>query len=146
MEHEVKERLTVDSVMTADGEVLPLGSVDKEGRKVPLSTATLYADSGMECTVKGYVYLIGAGVWRADCDEGVVRVDDMHLTCPDTFGALMLDIKEAVNSFDEGPIRVYNVTSGVSDVCNGKCNSHLCQMRALNSICCRIRNLRGEGE
>ena len=48
MEHEVKEHLTVDSVMTADGEVVPLGPVDKEGRKVSLSTATLFADSGME--------------------------------------------------------------------------------------------------
>lgn len=48
----MKEHLTVDSVMTADGEVVPLGPVDKEGRKVSLSTATLFADSGMECTVK----------------------------------------------------------------------------------------------
>lgn len=46
------ERLTADSVMTPDGEVMPLGPVDKEGRKVSLSTATLFADSGMECTVK----------------------------------------------------------------------------------------------
>lgn len=66
MEHEVKEHLTVDSVMTADGEVVPLGPVDKEGRKVSLSTATLFADSGMECTVKRYEYLLGAGVWRPD--------------------------------------------------------------------------------
>lgn len=141
-----REHFIVDNSTTPDWEVIPLGPVDKEGRKVPLSTATLYADSGMECTVRGYEYLLGTDVWRANCNEGVVRVDDMHLTCPDMFGALMLDIKEAVNSFDEGPIRVYNVTSGVCDVCNGKCNSHLCQMRALNSICCRIRNLRGESE
>lgn len=43
---------------------MPLGPVDKEGRKVSLSTATLFADSGMECTVKRYGYLPGAGVWR----------------------------------------------------------------------------------
>ena len=42
------ERLTVDSVMTPDGKVMPLGPVDKAGRKVSLSTATLFADSGME--------------------------------------------------------------------------------------------------
>lgn len=96
------ERLTVDSVMTPDGEVMPLGPVDKEGRKVSLSTATLFADSGMECTVQRYEYLLGAGVWRACCDEGVVRVDEMHLTCPDTFGALMVDIKEAMHSPDGG--------------------------------------------
>lgn len=33
----MKEHLTVDSVMTADGEVVPLGPVDKEGRKVSLT-------------------------------------------------------------------------------------------------------------
>lgn len=91
------ERLTVDSVMTPDGEVMPLGPVDKEGRKVSLSTATLFADSGMECTVQRYEYLLGAGVWRACCDKGVVRVDEMHLTCPDTFGALMNDISRIRN-------------------------------------------------
>ena len=48
------EHLTADSVMTPDGEVMPLGPVDKEGRKVSLSTATLFADSGMECTVKRF--------------------------------------------------------------------------------------------
>lgn len=43
----MSERLVVDSIMTADGEVVqlptlgPLGPVDKEGRKVSLSTATL---------------------------------------------------------------------------------------------------------
>lgn len=137
----MSERLTVDSVMKPDGEVVPLGPVDKEGRKVPLTTATLYADSGMECTVKGYEYLLGAGVWRARCDEGVVRVDEMHLFCPDTFGALMLDIKEARNSSGEEPMRVYNVTSGFCDACNGECGSYLCQMRTLDSIRCRIRNL-----
>lgn len=51
----MSERLVADSVMTPDGEVVPLGPVDKEGCKVPLSTATLYADSGMEHTVRRYV-------------------------------------------------------------------------------------------
>lgn len=145
----MKERLTVDSVMTADGEVVPLGPVDKEGNRVPLTTATLYADSGMECTVKGYVYLIGAGVWRADCDEGVVRVDDMHLTCPDTFGALMNDIKAAMNIplGDVAPMRAYNIVSGPCNVCNGDCGSKLCQIRTLHDICHRIRSLlAGDGE
>ena len=34
----MSERLVVDSVMTADGEVVPLGPVDKDGRRVPLDT------------------------------------------------------------------------------------------------------------
>lgn len=142
MEHEVKEHLTVDSVMTADGEVVPLGPVDKEGRKVSLSTATLFADSGMECTVKRYEYLLGAGVWRASCDEGVVRVDEMHLIRPDTFGALMNDIDAAMDrplTIDE-PTRAYNVISGTCKTCHGTCGK-LCQVRALHSICHRIHSL-----
>lgn len=112
------ERFTADSVMTPDGEVMPLGPVDKDGRKVSLSTATLFADSGMECTVKRYEYLLGAGVWRACCDEGVVRVDEMHLTCPDTFGALMNDIEAAMNCpASEEPTHAYNVVSGMCDAC-----------------------------
>lgn len=144
----MSERLTVDSVMTADREVVPLGPVDKDGRKVPLSTSTLYADSGMECTVRGYVYLIGAGVWRADCNEGVVRVDDMHLTRPDTFGALMNDIEAAMNRplVSEEPTRAYNVISGVCRTCHGACG-RLCQIRALHSICHRVHSLlKGDGE
>lgn len=138
----MSERLTVDSVMTPDGEVVPLGPVDKDGRKVPLTTATLYADSGMELTVKGYEYLLGTGVWRARCDEGVVRVDEMHLTCPDTFGALMNDIEAAMNrplTIDE-PTRVYNVVSGTCKTCHGTCGT-LCQVRALHGICHRIHSL-----
>lgn len=136
------ERLTADSVMTPDGEVVPLGPVDKDGRKVPLSTSKLYADSGMECVVQRYEYLVYAGVWRASCDEGVVRVDEMHLTCPDTFGALMNDIDAAMNrplTIDE-PTRAYNVVSGTCKTCHGTCGK-LCQMRALHSICHRIHSL-----
>lgn len=136
------KRLTVDSVMTPDGEAMPLGPVDKDGRKVSLSTATLFADSGMECTVKRYEYLLGAGVWRASCDEGVVRVDEMHLIRPDTFGALMNDIDAAMDrplTIDE-PTRAYNVISGTCKTCHGTCGK-LCQVRALHSICHRIHSL-----
>lgn len=136
------KRLTVDSVMTPDGKAMPLGPVDKEGRKVSLSTATLFADSGMECTVKRYEYLLGAGVWRASCDEGVVRVDEMHLIRPDTFGALMNDIDAAMDrplTIDE-PTRAYNVISGTCKTCHSTCGK-LCQVRALHSICRRIHSL-----
>lgn len=115
------ERLTVDSVMTPDGEVMPLGPVDKEGRKVSLSTATLFADSGMECTVQRYEYLLGAGVWRACCDEGVVRVDEMHLTCPDTFGALMV-VEPKMEDVRERSLTKPNVMSVKCPAC-GMSNS-----------------------
>lgn len=137
------ERFTADSVMTPDGEVMPLGPVDKEGHKVSLSTATLFADSGMECTVKRYEYLPGAGVWRACCDEGVVRVDDMHLTCPDTFGALMVDIKEAMHSSGicGGPATAYSMAVGLCKDCNFRCANNTCQYKAFQSILERIGSL-----
>lgn len=139
----MKERLTVYSIMTADGEVVPLGPVDKEGRKVSLSTATLFADSGMELAVRSYEYLLCAGVWRACCDEGVVRVDEMHLIRPDTFGALMNDIQHAINSplVDEEPAHDCNVVSETCRACNGICGGKLCQIKALHSICHRIQSL-----
>lgn len=81
----MREHFIVDNSTTPDWEVIPLGPVDKEGRKVSLSTATLFADSGMELTVRRYEYLLGAGVWRACCDEGVARVDDRWRTTWDVF-------------------------------------------------------------
>lgn len=38
----MSERLVVDSIMTADGEVVPLGPVDKDGHRVPFDTTDLY--------------------------------------------------------------------------------------------------------
>lgn len=144
----MREHFIVDNSTTPDWEVIPLGPVDKEGRKVSLSTATLFADSGMELTVRRYEYLLGAGVWRACCDEGVARVDDLHLTRPDTFGALMNDIDAAMNrplTIDE-PTRAYNVVSGTCKTCHGTCGK-LCQVRALHGICHRIHSLlAGDGE
>ncbi len=96
----------------------------------------------MECTVERYEYLLGAGVWRASCDEGVVRVDEMHLIRPDTFGALMNDIEAATNCpASEEPTHAYNVVSGMCDACADRCGGTLCQSMALHSICCRIRSL-----
>lgn len=87
-------------------------------------------------------------IWRASCDEGVVRVDEMHLIRPDTFGALMNDIDAAMDrplTIDE-PTRAYNVISGTCKTCHGTCGK-LCQVRALHSICHRIHSLlAGDGE
>lgn len=144
----MREPFIVDNSTTPDWEVIPLGPVDKEGRKVSLSTATLFADSGMELTVRRYEYLLGAGVWRACCNEGVVRVDEMHLISPDTFGALMNDIEAALaRPSGEEPTHAYNVVSGMCDACADKCDGALCQLMALHNICNRIRSLlAGDGE
>lgn len=107
-----------------------------------------FADSGMECTVKRYEYLLGTNIWLACCDEGVVRVDEMHRTCPDTFGALMNDIEAAMNCpASEEPTHAYNVASGMCDACADGCGGTLCQVMALHSICYRIHSLlAGDGE
>lgn len=107
-----------------------------------------FADSGMECTVRRYEYLLGAGVWRACCDEGVVRVDDMHLIRPDTFGALMNDIEAALACpSSKEPTHAYNVVSGICDACADMCGGTLCQSMALHNICNRIHSLTaGDGE
>lgn len=144
----MREHFIVDNSTTPDWEVIPLGPVDKEGRKVSLSTAALFADSGMELTVRRYEYLLGVGVWRACCNEGVVRVDEMHLIRPDTFGALMNDIEAALaRPSSEEPTHAYNVVSGMCDACADKCDGALCQSMALHNICNRIRSLlAGDGE
>lgn len=48
----MSERLVVDSIMTADGEVVPLGPVDKDGHRVPLDTTDLYGPRGYAHGVK----------------------------------------------------------------------------------------------
>lgn len=136
----MEERLTADSVMTPDGEVVPLGPVDKDGRKVPLSTSTLYADSGMECTVRGYEYLLGAGVWRANCNEGTMRVDDMHLTRLDTFKDLRGDIFASLDIplGGKGPSSSYNIITGLCKDCRRRCSVVRCQNVAFRDIFNRI--------
>lgn len=49
----MSERLVVDSIMTADGEVVPLGPVDKDGHRVPLDTGELYIEDIKYCPFCG---------------------------------------------------------------------------------------------
>lgn len=52
----MSERLVVDSIMTAGGEVVPLGPVDKDGHRVPLDTTSLYGPRGEHYKVKSFVH------------------------------------------------------------------------------------------
>lgn len=63
----MKEHLTVDSVMTADGEVVPLGPVDKEGHRVPLDTTSLYGPRGEHYKVKSFVHFPLMDGWFMEC-------------------------------------------------------------------------------
>lgn len=63
----MKERLTVDSIMTADGEVVPLGPVDKDGHRVPLDTTSLYGPRGEHYKVKSFVHFPLMDGWFMEC-------------------------------------------------------------------------------
>lgn len=67
----MSERLAVDSLMTADGEVVqlptlgPLGPVDAEGGRIPLDTVRLFDAEGRFLKVESYEFssdCVSAGV------------------------------------------------------------------------------------
>lgn len=72
----MKEHLTVDSVMTADGEVVPLGPVDKEGHRVPLDTTSLYGPRGEHYKAKSF-----------ELDTSVELDVSVNGSCGETVGA-----------------------------------------------------------
>lgn len=59
----MSERLVVDSIMTADGEVVPLGPVDKDGHRVPLDTGELYGEDGKCINVGYFLYFPFTNEW-----------------------------------------------------------------------------------
>ena len=93
------ERLTVDSVMTPDGEVMPLGPVDKEGNRVPLDTEVLYDEDGCVIKVESYRFSTWSKQWTADvyiADQGMeVYVDSYYLHRPDSYERVLKDLYEA---------------------------------------------------
>lgn len=111
MEHEVKEHLTVDSVMTADGEVVPLptlgplGPVDAEGGRIPLDTKELL-DAHGECRkVESYEFSTWSQRWVVHFDSGPGSyADDCHLTPPDS-------LEKSLHSAPDRDIRNWSVGS-----------------------------------
>ena len=97
----MSERLVVDSVMTADGEVVPLGPVDKDGHRVPLDTTSLYGSLGEHYKVKSFVHFPLMDGWFMECAFTHDLIDDelyderllpygVQVYCPDNGGALRL--------------------------------------------------------
>lgn len=77
----MSERLAVDSLMTADGEVVqlptlgPLGPVDAEGGRIPLDTVRLFDAEGRFLKVESYEFSTWSQRWvvhlgSRGCDLG----------------------------------------------------------------------------
>lgn len=81
----MSERLVVDSLMTADGEVVqlptlgPLGPVDAQGGRIPLDTVKLFDAEGRFIKVESYELY----------DERLLPFG-VQVYCPDNGGALRL--------------------------------------------------------
>lgn len=96
----MKEHLTVDSVMTADGEVVPLGPVDKEGHRVPLDTTSLYGPRGEHYKVKSFVRFPLMDGWFMECafTHDLINVSSLRLKAPDSWEKLLEDLGETLQS------------------------------------------------
>lgn len=89
----MSERLVVDSVMTADGEVVPLGPVDKDGHRVPLDTTDLYGPRGEHYKVKSFVHFPLMDGWFMECafTHDLIDVSSLRLNAPDSWENLAAD-------------------------------------------------------
>ena len=92
MEYEVSERLAVDSLMTADGEVVQLptlgslGPVDAEGGRIPLDTVKLFDAEGRFLKVESYEFSTWSQRWVVHLgSDRDAYADDCYLCRPDSF-------------------------------------------------------------
>lgn len=99
----MSERLAVDSLMTADGEVVqlptlgPLGPVDAEGGRIPLDTVRLFDAEGRFLKVESYEFSTWSQRWVVHLGSGRdAYADDCYLSRPDSFERLLKDIGEAL--------------------------------------------------
>lgn len=117
----MSERLVVDSVMTADGEVVPLGPVDKDGRRVPLDTTDLYGPRGEHYKVESFVHFPLMDGWFMECalTHDLVDVSSLHLKAPDSWEKLLDDLCDALEQGGRSgnPICAYLAARGL---CRGR--------------------------
>lgn len=95
----MSERLVVDSIMTADWEVVPLGPVDKDGHRVPLDTGELYGKDGKCLTVRCFFYFPFTNEWFIEetLSRSRFNVSELHLKAPDSWEKLLDDLGEALH-------------------------------------------------
>lgn len=144
------ERLTADSVMTPDGEVVPLGPVDKDGHRVPLNTRRLYDKNGERKTVLWFVYSPCLKHWMVVPDEGqnvatsASSVSHFYLTPPDSWEKLLGDLGDALQQGGRSghPACAYLAARGL-------CRGHMDKdgkCRLFDADCCvsgMVSNIRG---
>lgn len=153
----MSERLVVDSVMTADGEVVPLGPVDKDGRRVPLDTTDLYGPRGEHYKVKSFVHYPLMDGWFMECalTHDLIDVSSLRLNAPDSWEKLLDDLCEALEQGGRSgnPVCVYRSARGL---CRGRMDEEgrcklsdasFCANGMVSNIRGRIKRLcAGDGE
>lgn len=153
----MKEHLTVDSVMTADGEVVPLGPVDKEGHRVPLDTTSLYGPRGEHYKVKSFVHFPLMDGWFMECafTHDLIDVSSLRLKAPDSWEKLLEDLGEALHQGGRSgnSVCAYLAARGLCrghKSKDGKCklsDDSLCANGMVSNIRGRIKRLcAGDGE
>lgn len=153
----MSERLVVDSRMTADGEVVPLGPVDKDGHRVPLDTGGLYGEDGKYINVGYFLYFPFTNEWFVEemLSRSRFGVSELHLKAPDSWEKLLDDLGEALQQGGRSgnPVCAYLAARGL---CRGhmdekgKCklsDASFCVNGMVSNIRGRIKRLcAGDGE
>lgn len=141
----MSERLVVDSIMTADGEVVPLGPVDKDGHRVPLDTTSLYGPRGERYEVKSFVHFPLMDGWFMECafTHDLIDVSSLHLKAPDSWEKLLEDLNEGANHSECSPCFYFRKSDCDCSLCKADRYSN-CDQPVFKDIAFRIRKLRGE--
>lgn len=141
----MSERLVVDSIMTADGEVVPLGPVDKDGHRVPLDTRELYGEDGKCLTVRCFLHFPFTNEWFIEETLSRSRFDvsELHLKAPDSWEKLLEDLNEGANHSEYSPCFYFRKAECDCSLCKADRYSN-CDQPVFKDIVSRIRKLRGE--
>ena len=151
------ERLTINSFMTADGKVIPLGPADKEGNRVPLDTRELYGEDGKCFTVRCFLYFPFTNEWFIEETLSRSRFDvsGLHLKAPESWEQLLGDLGNALQQGERSgnPVCAYLAARGL---CRGhmdeegKCklsDANVCANGMVSNIRGRIKRLcAGDGK
>lgn len=141
----MSERLVVDSIMTADGEVVPLGPVDKDGHRVPLDTTSLYGPRGEHYKVKSFVHFPLMDGWFMECafTHDLIDVSSLRLKAPDSWEKLLEDLNEGANHSEYSSCFYFRKAECDCSSCKADRYSN-CDQPVFKDIASRIRRLRGE--
>lgn len=139
------ERLTVDSMMTPDGEVMPLGPVDKDGHRVPFDTTDLYGPRGEHYKVRFFARLPHMDSWfiAYALNNDLIAVSSLYLKAPDSLEKLLEDLDEGANHPEYSSCFYFRKAECDCSLCKADRYSS-CEQPAFKDIASRIRKLRGE--